>query len=67
MPTEKNVYKEDFSGCKKAHKALVASAIDALVSSGLATVDAENWSCPLLRLATGEIFLLGEDSISRIQ
>lgn len=54
-------------GCRKRDdQILVARAIEGLVNAGLAIVNREVESCPLLYLVSGEVFMLGADDLTRI-
>jgi hypothetical protein len=66
MPTESNGNSEGPIRSKKLEDTSVAQAINDLVSAGFAIVDREVESCPILYLLSGEVFMLGHDSVTRI-
>ena len=66
MPNENRRIPNGSTSCKKSNDIAVAQAIDAFVSAGFAVINREAKSCPLLNLLSGEIFMLGNDYITRI-
>jgi hypothetical protein len=66
MPNENRRVPNGLASCKKSNDIAVAQAIDDFVSAGFAIIDREVKSCPLLYLLSGEIFMLGNDYITRI-
>lgn len=47
-------------------KAVVVRAVEEMAEAGFAVLDRKTDSLPLLFIASGEIFVLGEDRITRV-
>jgi hypothetical protein len=66
MATENNGHSEESIHCRTCEDTAIAQAIDDLIGAGLAIIDREVESCPILYLLSGEIFMLGNDYVTRI-